>query len=176
MAFKFGAPIMNCLQPNLPENFDLIATAESFDTYNNLKTAIFKHYKSEMQWLCHTEEGKEPHVMIEFKEKDISKVPVVVEVFSWLIESPFLYDFIEVDDTVVEGKPDFFATEFGCSLVNHCAFCHRCDSDDLLGLAFVESSGSVISVSKFCTNTSIDDLQALTFAQYKLHVILNADL
>jgi hypothetical protein len=114
--------------------------------------------------------------MIVFKEKDTSKVLVAVEVFSGLIESPFLHDVIEADDTVVEVKPVFFATELGCSLVNHCAFCHRCDSDDLLGLAFVDSSGSVISISKFCTNTSIDGLQALTFAQYKLHVILNADL
>ncbi len=147
---------------------------EAFDTHSNLKSAIFNHYKSELQWLCQTEEGKEPHLMIVFKVQDTTKIPVVVEVFSGLVESHFLHDVVEVDNEVAEVKPDFFATELGCSLVNHCSFCHR--SDNLLGLAFMDSSGSVISVSKFSTNVSIDDLEALTFAQFKLHVILNADI
>ena len=108
MAFKFGVTVMNCLQPNLPENFDLIATVEAFDTYNNLKSAIFNHYKSELQCLCHTEEGKEPHVMIVFKVQDTIKIPVVVEIFSGLVESPFLHDVVEIDNEVVEVKPDFF--------------------------------------------------------------------
>jgi hypothetical protein len=35
---------MNCLQPNLPDSFDLLGTIEVFDTYLNLKTALFDHF------------------------------------------------------------------------------------------------------------------------------------
>jgi hypothetical protein len=60
MASKFGITIMNCLQPNLPENFDLIAIMEAFDAYNNLKSAIFQYYETEFHWLCNTGKGVEP--------------------------------------------------------------------------------------------------------------------
>jgi hypothetical protein len=70
MAFKFGVTVMNCLQPNLPENFDLVATIEAFDTYHNLKTAIFDYYKSELSWLCELQQGLEPSVLILFKQSD----------------------------------------------------------------------------------------------------------
>lgn len=37
MAFKFAVMVMNCLQPNFPDSFDLLGTVETFDTYLNLK-------------------------------------------------------------------------------------------------------------------------------------------
>jgi hypothetical protein len=40
----------------------------------------------------------------------------------------------------------------------------------------VNLSGSVLSVSKFCTIINIDYVQALIFAQFEMHAILNADL
>ena len=111
MAFKFGITIMNCLQPNLQENLDLIATVEAFDTYNNLKTSIFDHYKAELQWLCQTANGKEPHAMIVFKKNKTSEISLVVELFSGLIETPFEHGVVEVEDDMDEKKPDFFGIE-----------------------------------------------------------------
>ncbi len=53
-------------------------------------------------------------------------------------------------------------------------FCKRA-KNDVLGLAFIDASGSLLSVSKFQVEVSIDELQVLTFEQYNLHFILNAD-
>ena len=55
-----------------------------------------------------------------------------------------------------------------------CFFCKHA-KNDVLGLAFIDASGSLLSVSKFQVDVSIDELQVLTFEQYNLHVILNVD-
>jgi hypothetical protein len=176
MAFKFGLTVMNCLQPNLPENFDLIATVEAFDVYHNLKTAIFDHYRSELHWLCQTGEGHEPSVIAVFKKMDYSKSILLVELFTGQIGSPLLHDVVEVDENTLEIKPDFFGSELGCSLVDHCTFCSKIDSDDIVGLAFVDSSGNVVAVNRFRNIVRKADFESLTFEQFNMHVVLNADL
>lgn len=84
MAFKFGATVMNCLQPNLPENFDLIATMEAFDTYQNLKTAIFQYFDVELRWICETAHETAPTIIVILIGSD----PLLVESFSGTIEPP----------------------------------------------------------------------------------------
>ena len=51
MAFWFGLTVMNWPKPNFPKSFDLITTVEAFDMYNNLRDAIFRHYKEELDCL-----------------------------------------------------------------------------------------------------------------------------
>jgi hypothetical protein len=99
---------MNCLQPNLPENFDLVATFEAFDTYSNLKTAVFDHYSHELHWLYKLDEGLEPSLMVLFKQSGEIKAPIMVEVFSGGIASPFQHDIVVVDEELLEMKPNFF--------------------------------------------------------------------
>ncbi len=90
MAFKFGVTVMNCLQPNLPDSFDLLGTIEAFDTYLNLKTALFDHFKSELCHLCQIEEGGEPSLIVIFKKMADVNVPILVEMFSGVICNPIL--------------------------------------------------------------------------------------
>jgi hypothetical protein len=80
MAFKFGVTVMNCLQPNLPESFDLLGTVEAFDTYLNLKAAFFDHFKSELHHLCQIDEGKEPSLIVIFQKISDMKVPILIEI------------------------------------------------------------------------------------------------
>ncbi len=98
MAFKFGLTVMNCLQPNLPENFDLVATMEAFDTYNKLKIGIFQHYETELHWLCALTDGHEPTIIVVSVGSDENQevVPLLVEVFTGMLPPPMLHDCIYI--------------------------------------------------------------------------------
>jgi hypothetical protein len=45
-------------------------------------------------------------------------------------------------------KTDFFATDQGCSHVDHCTFCCLRKSNDIVGVAFVDVSDCVVGVTK----------------------------
>jgi hypothetical protein len=47
MAFKWGLYVMNAPKPNSSAAFDLSATMEAFDKYNNIRDAIFQHHVEE---------------------------------------------------------------------------------------------------------------------------------
>lgn len=85
------------------------------------------------------------------------------------------HDVVEVDENTLEIKPDFFGSELGCSLVDHCTFCSKFDSDDIVGLAFVDSSGNVVAVNRFRNIVRKADFESLTFEQFNMHVVLNSD-
>ncbi len=101
---------------------------------------------------------------------------MLVELFTGLISSPLLHDVVEVDENTLEIKPVFFCSELGCSHVDHCTFCSKFDSDDIVGLAVVDSSGNVVAVNKFRNIVIKADFGSLTFGQCYMHVVLNADL
>jgi hypothetical protein len=176
MAFKFGVTVMNCLQPNLPDSFDLLGTIEVFDTYLNLKTALFDHFKSELCHLCQIEEGEEPSMIVIFKKMADVKVPILVEMFSGLICNPILHEVIVIDDDLLEKNPNFFATDRGCSHVDHCSFCSLRKSDDIVGVAFIYVSGCVVGVTKLKGSIRKEELKDLMFEQFTIHLVLNADL
>ena len=50
MSTKFGLTVMNCRDPNSADSFDLCASLDAPDTYNNLKVGIFDHYKDELDF------------------------------------------------------------------------------------------------------------------------------
>jgi hypothetical protein len=102
MAFKFGVTVMNCLQPNLPESFDLLGTVEAFDTYLNLKTALFDHFKSELHHLCQIDEGREPSLIVIFQKISDIKVLILIEIHSGVICDPILHEAIVVDSYLIE--------------------------------------------------------------------------
>jgi hypothetical protein len=145
MVFKFGITIMNCLQPNLPENFDLIATMEAFDTYHNLKSTIFQPSETELHWLCKTGDGVEPTLIV---VTDAS-VPLLVESFSGTLAHPSQSHAILVDSETIESSPHFWSSPEGCSSVQKCAFCCQAGSTDIIGLAFTDEQDKVVAISKF---------------------------
>jgi hypothetical protein len=49
MQFKFGATCMNCPDPNSPDAFDICATLDAPDTYNNIK-ALFEKITPELEF------------------------------------------------------------------------------------------------------------------------------
>ncbi len=73
MGFKFGVMVMNCLQLHLPERFDFLDMIEAFDTYVNLKTALFGHFKSELRHLCDIDEWREPSLFCHHQKSILFK-------------------------------------------------------------------------------------------------------
>jgi hypothetical protein len=172
MAFKFGVTIINCLQPNFPENFDLIATMEAFDTYHNLRSAIFQHYETELHWLCETGEGVEPTLIV---VTDASAL-LLVETFSGTLAHPSTPHTVLVDSKTIESSPHFWSSPEECGCVQKCAFCCQAGSADIIGLAFTDEQDNVVAVSKFKKAVQEDMLLSLMFKQYDLHVVLTSDI
>jgi hypothetical protein len=118
----------------------------------------------------------QPSLLVLFKQSEQVKIPIVVEVFSGFIANPLERDIITVTNALLETKTDFFANEIGSTLVDYCALCSLEGSDDFVGLAFLDSSHSVVGVKKFKIAVPREDVRSLLFKQFTLHVILNADL
>ncbi len=68
--------------------------------------------------------------------------------FSGFIANPSQHDIVAVNEELLETKSDFFAKEIGSTLVDHCAFCSLEGNDDIVGLAFLDASNSVVGVKK----------------------------
>ena len=99
MAFKFGLTVMNCPKPNLPESFDLIATMEAFDTYTNLRDAIFQYYKDELDCFCKVSPEHVPTVLVLLDSNDVPLWVRLIQGFG-RISSPLTRPIIvlEADD------------------------------------------------------------------------------
>ena len=57
MASKFGLTVMNYMNPNSPDVFNVCATVDAPDTYYNLKVGIFDYYEDELEFFFNMKTG-----------------------------------------------------------------------------------------------------------------------
>jgi len=131
--FKFGLTIKNCPKPNLAESFDLLGSMEAFDTYANLKVAIFDHFQEELGHLC----CLNPNCAKLLVMQDADGFPVLVQTVHANVKSPLLKPMIEMQREEVSSSSSWFSADGNGDAV----LCS--DGGKIWGMALLDSEGRV---------------------------------